>query len=56
MAKQCEYIVSSSGYQTSCGSHLIHRPSVRCDKCGRKPVERKRDAASVDRAGDRPTG
>jgi len=38
--KTCGYIYFQSMYMTECGSKLIFRPSIRCDKCGRKPVEK----------------
>jgi hypothetical protein len=52
MKKQCGYVLAASGYTTDCGSHLINRPSVRCDKCGGKPYERKKDVTSFDRPSD----
>ena len=55
--KTCGYVLGHSGYTTDCGEYTIKRPSVRCDKCGRKTYERKkeqRDATGVDRPSDGP--
>ena len=54
MRRRCEYVYKAGGYQTDCGSYLIHRPIGKCDKCGRKPEERKQDnATSTDRSSNR---
>jgi hypothetical protein len=44
--KECGYVYEMHEYRTDCGSKLILRPIGRCDKCGRKPIERKKDATS----------
>jgi len=47
--KVCEYVFKEGMYHTQCGSKLLFRPTARCDKCGRKPKE-KRDVADATRS------
>ena len=47
--KTCEYEFTSFGYLTQCGSELLLRPFGRCDKCGGKVKEVKRDAVDQER-------
>ena len=35
----CEYTFKNGEYKTDCGSSLVLRPTVKCDKCGRKSKE-----------------
>jgi len=44
--KTCEYVYTRGVYITDCGSELILRPTARCDKCGKKPLERKDDKST----------
>lgn len=37
--KICEYTFKNGAYNTDCGSVLILRPTVKCDRCGRKSKE-----------------
>ena len=37
--KTCSYHFERGYYKTECGAVLIFRPTLRCDKCGRKPQE-----------------
>lgn len=39
--KVCEYVYMRGTYKGSCGAQSVSRPTGRCDKCGRKPVEVK---------------
>jgi hypothetical protein len=39
--KICEYTYKEGMYQTACGSKFIFRPKQKCDKCGKKPQEKK---------------
>jgi hypothetical protein len=37
--KLCQYTFKNGEYKTDCGSLLVLRPTVKCDKCGRKSKE-----------------
>ena len=50
--KLCEYVFKEGMYHTGCGSKLIFRPVVKCDKCGRKTREKTNDT-SIDRTSNR---
>ena len=39
--KACKYFYNGGMYHTECGLKALFRPAQRCDKCGKKPQERK---------------
>lgn len=41
--RMCGYEYKNHEYLTDCGSKLLFRPSVRCDKCGRKPYDKEKE-------------
>ena len=47
----CSYYFRAGGWQTECGLWVMSRPSIRCEKCGKKPEERK-DVTGIDRTGN----
>lgn len=52
--RMCGYVYDKHEYRTDCGSRLLFRPTVKCDKCGGKPYDKERkDAASIDRPSNR---
>jgi len=52
--RMCGYLYKNHEYLTDCGSKFLFRPSVRCEKCGRKPYDKERkDDPSIDRTSNR---
>lgn len=53
--KQCGYVYEQHEYRTDCGARFLTRPSGKCDRCGRKPME-KTHATSTNRPSHGLTG
>ena len=47
--KTCAYVYTRGVYIAECGSELIFRPTGRCDKCGRKVMERRKYVTGTNR-------
>lgn len=53
MRRVCEYVYRGGAYESDCGNITVFRPIGRCDKCGRKPQEERKDVDAVrDRTGN----